>query len=65
MRNDGIEFTLETENIKNKNFQWTSNFNIAFNLGTIEELTRNQESMLNSVTFDTKYNSQYAYISMI
>lgn len=65
MRNDGIEFTLETENIKNKNFQWTSNFNIAFNLGTIEELTRNQESMLNSVTFDTKYNSQYAYISML
>ena len=65
MRNDGLEFTLETENIKNKDFQWSSSFNIAFNLGTIEDLSLNQEAMLNSVTFDNKYNSQYAYISML
>ncbi len=65
MRNDGLEFTLETDNIKNKDFQWSSSFNIAFNLGTIEDLSLNQEAMLNSVSFDNKYNSQYAYISML
>lgn len=65
MRNEGVEFTLETDNIKNKNFQWSTSFNIAFNVGKIKGLSLNQESMLNSVAFDNKYNSQYAYISML
>ena len=36
--NTGIEFTLNTVNIKTKDFQWTSNFNIAFNRNKVKEL---------------------------
>ena len=32
MQNRGLEITLETTNIQNKNFTWTTNFNIAGNI---------------------------------
>lgn len=31
INNHGVEFTLNTLNIKSKNFTWTSNFNISYN----------------------------------
>ena len=37
VRNDGIELTLNTVNIKNKNFEWSTNFNIAFNKNEVLE----------------------------
>ncbi|MCF3111251.1 TonB-dependent receptor [Niabella sp. CC-SYL272] len=33
--NEGLELTLNTINIRNKNFRWTSNFNISFNKSKI------------------------------
>ena len=42
VRNQGIEFTLNTTNIKNKKFEWTSNFNIAFNQNRVIELAEGQ-----------------------
>ncbi|ALJ04472.1 hypothetical protein APS56_04655 [Pseudalgibacter alginicilyticus] len=38
VRNKGLEFSLNTVNIKSKNFQWTSDFNISFNQNTIVSL---------------------------
>lgn len=35
VRNSGFEFTLNTINIKGKDFSWSSNFNISFNKGKI------------------------------
>ena len=46
MQNRGLEITLETTNIQNKNFTWTTNFNIAFNQSKVKELSRNQETLL-------------------
>jgi len=37
IRNSGLELTLNSTNIKTKNFSWTSSFNIGFNKGKILE----------------------------
>ena len=38
MENKGMEFTLNTANIKNENFTWNTNFNISFNKNKVNEL---------------------------
>ncbi|MFB9058252.1 SusC/RagA family TonB-linked outer membrane protein [Mariniflexile ostreae] len=38
VRNKGLELSLNTVNVKTKNFMWTSDFNISFNQNTIESL---------------------------
>ena len=38
MENKGMEFTLNTVNIKNENFTWNTNFNISFNKSNINEI---------------------------
>lgn len=53
MQNRGLELTLETVNIKNRDFMWTTNFNIAFNEGRIKGLNEGQEALLSAVSFDT------------
>lgn len=65
LSNKGMEFTLETTNIKTQKFQWTSSFNIAFNRNRILALADGQRNLLRSVTWDMKYNSDYPYISQI
>lgn len=65
VRNQGFEFTLNTTNIKNKNFTWTSNFNIALNKNKVLELAENQTAMLSSAKFDQNYNSQSSYIAKV
>lgn len=36
--NEGFEFVLNTTNIRNKNFSWTSSFNISFNDNEVTDL---------------------------
>lgn len=38
MKNEGLEFTLNTRNYSKKNFSWTTNFNISFNKNKILSL---------------------------
>ena len=65
VRNQGIELTLNTVNIDNSNFKWTSNFNIAFNKNEVLELAENQTSLLPTATFDQNFNNQPNYIAKI
>lgn len=65
MQNRGLEITLETTNIQNKNFTWTTNFNIAFNQSKVKELSRNQETLLSTVTFDNAYSAEPSYIAQV
>lgn len=62
VQNRGIEFTLNTTNIKNNKFLWTSSFNIAFNQNRVLSLTENQESFTSIITWDNTWNSYPAYI---
>lgn len=64
MQNRGLEITLDTENVKTKNFSWTSNFNISFNRGKILELNAGQETLLSTVSFDNNYQTP-SYIAQV
>lgn len=65
LRNKGFEVTLETVNIKNRNFTWTSNFNIAFNNNKIIALNSGQDYMTSYISWDNKYKNMPAYISKV
>ena len=65
IRNRGFEFTLETVNIKTRQFQWSTSFNIAFNRNQILGLLDNQNTLQSSVSWETKFNSQFPYISQV
>lgn len=57
VENSGLEFTINTVNIKNKKFTWTSNFNIAFNRNKVLALNEGQMSMLSNGYFDQNFTS--------
>jgi TonB dependent receptor. len=65
LRNKGLEITLETTNIKSKDFTWTSNFNIAFNSNEIVALSSGQSYMTSYISWDNKYKNTPAYISKV
>ncbi|WP_157495896.1 SusC/RagA family TonB-linked outer membrane protein [Flavobacterium sp. WG21] len=47
-RNEGVEVSLHFVNFKNKDFNWTTDFNIAFNKGTIIALSDKKDILSNS-----------------
>ena len=55
VRNQGWEFTLQTENFNTKNFRWTTDFNIAFNRNKVLALSHNQESIVNVISYNNAY----------
>ncbi|MEG0807809.1 MAG: TonB-dependent receptor [Alistipes sp.] len=65
IRNQGVELTLETVNVKTRNFRWTSSFNIAFNRNKIMALNSGQHSLLSSLSWETTFNAQSPYISTV
>lgn len=66
IRNTGYELSLETVNIKNRNFQWTTSFNIAFNRNEIRALNSGENTLIpDPVRWDQNYNGQIPYISQV
>ena len=63
--NSGLELSLNTVNIKKHNFQWTSNFNIAFNRSRVLKLADGQETHPSTVSFTGDFNSSYLYIAKV
>jgi TonB-dependent starch-binding outer membrane protein SusC len=45
--NEGLEFTLNTTNIRTKDFQWTMNANISFNRNKVLELNPGSDAPIN------------------
>ena len=56
LENRGLELELRTINIKNKDFEWRSSFNISFNKNKIIELTDNLRSLFYGVNFESNFN---------
>ncbi|GAB1464428.1 SusC/RagA family TonB-linked outer membrane protein [Pedobacter sp.] len=65
VKNEGMEFTVSTVNIKRRNFSWTSDFNISFNRNELLELANNQESLQTPVSWYSSYNSSYLYLAKL
>jgi TonB-linked SusC/RagA family outer membrane protein len=64
--NKGLELTLTSRNIENKNFIWTTDFNISWNQTKVLALAENQISLNTSVTsLDNTWSSIAAYISRL
>ena len=65
LQNKGLEVSLQTVNIQNKNFSWNSAFNVSFNKNEITRLNDDQIAMTNSVYWDQKFRTMPAYLSPI
>lgn len=65
VRNDGLELSLNTVNIKSRDFKWSTNFNISFNKNEVMALSENQIARTSAAQFDQNYNGQQSYIAKI
>jgi TonB-linked SusC/RagA family outer membrane protein len=65
LRNQGLELTINTDNIRTKKFSWTSSFNISFNQSKVLALSENQETLLSVTRWDAQYFSSPSYASKI
>lgn len=63
--NKGLELSVSTVNIQNKNFSWNTNFNIAFNKNKLVSLNQGQSAKMAYAQFDQNYNSQPSYIAKV
>jgi len=62
IQNKGLEFTVNTTNIKKKNVTWTTSFNISFNRGKVLSLTEGLDVVPVTVGWDNSYGSSPAYL---
>src|SRR5690606_19706533 len=66
VRNEGLEFTLNTVNIQTKDFTWQSNFNVSFNKNKIMALSDNQENLTSRITsFVSRIAQEPIYIAEV
>ena len=65
VRNEGVEFTLETVNVKTRNFSWSSSFNIAFNRNEVLELANGQTAFTTNVGWTGDFSATPLYITRV
>lgn len=65
VKNNGIEISLNTINVEMRDFQWTTNFNIAFNKNKVVELVDGNNSMFTNVGFFSDYNATHLYVAKV
>lgn len=65
VRNEGLEFSFSTVNVRTRNFMWTSDFNISFNRSKVLSLSEGEDRLLSTVDFTGDFNSQYLYIAQV
>ncbi len=65
VRNEGVEIALNTVNYKNRNFEWSSDFNISFNRNKVLALAEDQEKLISSVSFPASYTQAQLYLAKV
>ena len=65
VRNEGIELSLSTVNIKHKSFQWKTDFNISFNRNKVLALAVGQPSISKSISWEHTYGDEALYITEV
>lgn len=65
VQNEGLEFTLNTVNITNNKFGWSSNFNISFNRNKVLALSDGETSRLTTASWNTLTSSVPLYIAQV
>ncbi|MGV3504617.1 MAG: SusC/RagA family TonB-linked outer membrane protein [Adhaeribacter sp.] len=65
VRNEGIEFGLNTTNIHSPSFTWESSFNISFNRSKVLALTKGQQAMFSNTVLSTFYDGTPLWIAEV
>lgn len=65
VQNSGVELTLGTINIDNRNFTWTSNFNISWNRNKVLALADGENEMLSNMTWNANYSTVPLYTAQV
>lgn len=64
--NRGFEFTVDSRNIRKKDFRWSTNFNITFNRTKTVRLNDGQAELLTDPRWDTQFmQSEYQYVTRV
>jgi TonB-linked SusC/RagA family outer membrane protein len=65
VRNQGLEITINTNNINHRDFGWKSSFNISFNQSKVLKLSENQEAILAYAPFDATFRNIPSFITKV
>lgn len=65
VRNNGLEISLSTINIKNKNFSWQSDFNISFNNNKVLALADGEKNIQSTVNWTGDFANSFLYLAKI
>ncbi|MFT3822779.1 MAG: TonB-dependent receptor [Chitinophagaceae bacterium] len=65
VQNQGLELTISTVNIQNRDFTWKSGFNISFNQSKLLALTESQTSLLSYTPFDYYFRTIPTYTAQV
>lgn len=65
VRNRGLEFSLNTINVRTRNFEWSSDFNMSFNRSRVLELADGEKNLLSKISFTGDFNATYLYLAQV
>ena len=65
VQNKGLEVTLNTVNLQTTHFEWSSNFNIAFNRNKVVKLDNDMQQMSTTVGFYSTYKASPLYLARV
>jgi TonB-linked SusC/RagA family outer membrane protein len=65
VQNRGWEFTVNAVIAHNKNFMFSSNFNISFNRSKVLSLSDGENSLLTSISWNNNFNGVPLYIAQV
>ena len=67
LRNEGLELTLNTINVKTKTFEWNSSFNISFNRNEIKQLADGEQRLMTPIAprWQTGFADPVLYIAQV
>lgn len=65
MQNSGVELSLNTVNIQNKNFSWSSNFNISFNKNKVLGLSGEETTLFSTMNWEVAYEKTPLYVAEV
>ncbi|WP_430817513.1 SusC/RagA family TonB-linked outer membrane protein [Carboxylicivirga sp. RSCT41] len=64
VENQGLEISINTVNVKNSDFEWTTSFNISFNKNKTIKLNDGQDAIYTNPDWSSQYN-EYQYITQV
>ncbi|MCT4589159.1 MAG: TonB-dependent receptor [Carboxylicivirga sp.] len=64
VENQGLEISINTVNVKNRDFEWITSFNISFNKNKTIKLNKGQDAIYTNPDWSGQYN-EYQYITQV